>query len=143
MNKLYIFIIALIAIITTSCEQDIKTTDPANNQLAGTWEVNALVLDNKVYGPFNINTALTSKNVITVADEDGRFWDFQVKANVGNNGNSFSANDAKCEISDPLIGVNIANGKVIQGDSIYFEIQFENDEEPYEITYKLTGHRVN
>lgn len=143
MNKLYIFVIALLAIITTSCEQDIQTTDPANNQLAGTWEVNALVLDNKVYGPFKINTTLTSNDVITVADENGSFWDFRIKANVGNNGSSFTATDAKCEISDPIIGININNGKVIQGDSIYFEIQFENDEKPYEYTYKLTGHRVN
>jgi len=143
MNKLYIFVIALIAIITTSCEQDIKTIDPANNELAGTWEVNALVLDNKVYGPFKINTALASNDIITIADEDGSFWDFQVKANVGSTGNSFTAKDAKCEISDPIIGINITNGKVVQGDSIYFEIQFENDEEPYEITYKLTGQRVD
>ena len=40
-------------------------------------------------------------------------------------------------------GIKVFNGKIIDSDSIYLEIQFEDDETPYGNTYQLKGYRVN
>ena len=35
------------------------------------------------------------------------------------------------------------NGKILGSDSIYLEIQFEDDVTPYQNTYQIKGRRIN
>ena len=71
-----------------------------------------------------------------------KFWKFQVKAAVSKQEGTFETELSNCELSEENIGIKIANGKIVDSDSIYFEIKFEDDETPYGNTYRLKGHRV-
>lgn len=41
-----------------------------------------------------------------------------------------------------MVGVKITDGKVIGADSLYFEIEFEDDETPFGTTYEIKGSRL-
>ena len=56
---------------------------------------------------------------------------------------TFQTKLSKCEVSEKGIGIKISNGQIVNPDSIYFEIQFEDDETPYGNTYVLKGHRIS
>jgi hypothetical protein len=68
---------------------------------------------------------------------------FQVKASVDGKSNTFQTKLSTNElVNDFAIGVKIPVGKIIDSDSIYMEMQFEDDITPFGNTYQIKGHRV-
>src|SRR5690554_3472906 len=153
MNKLhtplkkYIATFVTLVFIALSCEQyDESELIPTQHPIVGDWKVEAFIGEEVIYK----NILLHAENLdphrndsILLKDNiENFFWDFQVRVAVDTEDNSFETQLSTSEISDHKIGVKIANGKIIDSDSIYFEIQFEDDETPYGNTYRLKGHRV-
>ena len=56
--------------------------------------------------------------------------------------NTFQTQHSVNAVSGKKIGIKVQNGRIINNDSIYMEVQFEDDETPYGITYQLAGHRT-
>jgi len=98
-----------------------------------------------VFGPFRVITHKdnsTESDSITIQDVDEQFWKFRISALADVKQGTFGTKLSNCEISEENIGVKIPYGKVINPDSIYFEIQFEDDITPYGNNYQLRGHRA-
>lgn len=150
--KKIIYLLGFVALcIMTSCEQeidnssfpDIQNTSKVN--VTGKWEVTAHNDSVPVFGPFTLLTVSSPEAVndsITIIDSEIKFWDFKVKAAVNNINSTFETKLSNCQICEEGIGVKIANGKIVDSDSIYLEVQFEDDETPYGNTYRLKGRRV-
>jgi hypothetical protein len=154
------------AVLVSSCDQDdpnIKSTSGA--AIAGEWYVTAEVDGDDIgLGHFKIITSNTAADVASemlVSDyvepnsESGNFWSFVVKANVSPENKTFTASEvtstAIYEEEPYPIKVNILNGAILPGqghsktgvatDSIYFEIQFEDDSPSFGTTYVIAGHK--
>ena len=128
---------------TVACEQTLENEGinlPESN-LQRDWTVNAYVDNNLVFGPFTISTQMTSENESIHIKDNGEFWNFQTRANVLNLSDAFETEASLNEISSLNAKINILNGRVINKDSIAFDIQFEDDQTPYGVTYTLKGRR--
>lgn len=151
--KKIIYLLGFITLgIIASCEREAENTSISDNtnsvniNLSGQWEVIAYNDSTTVFGPFRVITlknASSGNDSITIQDSGVKFWKFQVKALADEKNGTFETKLSTCEMSTEGIGVKISNGKILNSDSIYFEIQFEDDETPYGNTYRLKGHRVN
>ena len=151
MKKIIYFLAFIALAMFASCEQETNNSslpdfqNTTNVNITGKWEVTAHNDSIPVFGPFTLLTVANpeSKNdSITILDSEVKFWRFQVKAAVNEIDGTFETNLSNCEVSEEGIGIKITNGKIVNSDSIYFEIQFEDDETPYGNTYRLKGHRV-
>ena len=147
MKKLLYIITFTLLLFTTACEtdslsEDLNTDLPLiENNLSGNWNMKAYVDKDEVFGPFDIEITYTADlDSIIITDND--FWGFQVKASANNSKNTFSTNLSVNELSKVGAQIKILNGKVIENETIYFEIQFEDDETPYGITYNIKGHKT-
>ncbi len=136
--------------IISSCERNIESAEAADTanlaKVGGQWEITAYNDSTLIYGPFKVITlkeTSSGNDSITIQDSEIKFWKFQVKAAVDEKNGTFQTKLSECEVSEESIGVKISNGKIINSDSIYFEIQFEDDETPYGNIYQLKGHRLN
>ncbi|MDD2314955.1 MAG: lipid-binding protein [Proteiniphilum sp.] len=143
--KKVIYLLGLITLVSiVSCERE-ETSESINMvNLTGKWEVNAYLDSTLIFGPFMVNTLQSTSSTgdsITIWDSETKFWDFQVKASTQGEEGTFETELSKCQTSEKAIGIKIFNGKM-QSNSIYFEIQFEDDLIPYGQTYRLKGHRV-
>lgn len=141
------YLLGLIMLITTvSCEREIESdtvVTPVN--ITGQWNVNAYNDSIFLYGPFKVITlkdASTGSDSITIQDSGMKFWEFRVKARANETDGTFDTKLSQCEVCEENVGIKIFNGKVLNSDSIYFEIQFEDDETPYGITYQIKGRRT-
>lgn len=140
------FFAALLLVFLISCEKDdYQELQVPEIQATGLWNVAAYIDDAAVTVPFQLeitDAVSPGGDSIVIKDTASDFWSFQVK--VAKNGlkGIFGTKLSNCEISDPSIGIKIANGKIIQSDSIYFEIQFEDDQTPFGTTYQIKGGRV-
>lgn len=150
MKKIIYLLGFVVLTMMASCEQEInnnlipEVSNTSDVNVVGKWEVIAHNDSVPVFGPFTLLTVNNSNNdSITIQDSEVKFWKFQVKAAVNEKEGTFETNLSNCEVSEEGIGIKIANGKIVDSDSIYFEIQFEDDETPYGNTYRLKGHRVN
>ena len=144
MKKIGYFIIVVLSFIIVSCEKDLQLNEMQTNNVAGEWMVKACVNGTKIYEPFAIKTynASSAKDSVSINDNAGNFWNFQVKAAIDFTNESFQTRNSVNAIPGYNIGVKIMNGRVIDNDSIYLEIQFEDDVTPYGTTYQLAGHRT-
>lgn len=151
-NKIIILIVALIAFGFTGCEKlwdmnQPKETDTEYSAvwpLAGEWWVTYMIDGSDVgggyYPLFTYNTAAEDKDKLWISDANS-FWAYTIKANCNLDARSFSG-DSLVSTADYGAGLydikcNITNGKVIEEggfstsgvvcDSIYFEIEFEDD----------------
>lgn len=145
MKKITYLLSFILLTIFISCEREIDSIEnitPIN--FTGEWNVNAYIDTTFVYGPFKIITTQESANSdsITVKDSEVKFWKFQAKANKNDINGTFETRLSKCEVGDKAIGIIISNGKIINSDSIYFEIKFEDDEIPFGNNYQLKGTRI-
>lgn len=155
--KKFIYLLAFVALgILASCERDTENTelsdvsnsinDVATVNVTGKWEVTAHNDSTAIYGPFTVLTVgdhEAKSDSITIQDSEVKFWKFQVKAAVNEKDGTFETKLSICELCEEGVGVKIANGKIVDSDSIYLEIQFEDDETPYGNTYLLKGRRVD
>ncbi len=152
--KKYMYILGLLALgmMIISCEKETENAllpdaeESVSVNVTGQWEVVAHNDSVAVFGPFMILTVgdpEARNDSITIQDSEVKFWKFQAKAAVNENDGTFETKLSTCELCDEGVGIKISNGKIVDADSIYFEIQFEDDETPYGNTYRLKGHRVN
>lgn len=151
MKKIIYFLAFVALAMFASCEQETNNSslpdfqNTTNVNITGKWEVTAHNDSTPVFGPFTLLTVTnpeSENDSITILDSEVKFWKFQVKAAVNEIDATFETNLSNCEVSEEGIGIKIANGKIVDSDSIYLEIQFEDDETPYGNTYRLKGHRV-
>ena len=130
-------------LLLVACEQNLENDSinlPETN-ISGNWTVNAFIDNDFIFGPFIVSTQNTSENESIYIKDNGTFWKFQTKAEIVNSNNSFESKLSENEISSIKANIKIINGKIINNDSIVFDIQFEDDETPYGYTYKIMGHR--
>lgn len=133
----------MLLLFNVACEQTIENENSITSEssIAGDWTVNAYIDNDKAFGPFEISTQIASKDETVYIKDNGTFWKFQTKAEIVNSNNSFETKLSENEISSIKANIKILNGKIINNDSIVFDIQFEDDETPYGYTYKIMGHR--
>ena len=154
----------------SSCDKDDdpEVENMATYPVSGDWYVNYEVetspgVFEDIYGvgPTHLlvyNTAANTPDEIWI-DDQGNFWNYKVKTGVNMQDLTFSANEAvsasmqKNQAGDMVpydIKVNITDGKVfkdatkahgVQIDSIYFNVSFEDDAEPFGTVYRVTCHR--
>jgi hypothetical protein len=168
MKKIYVLIILVAGFIITSCNQDdpnIKGTE--TKAFAGEWFVTYSVDGVDINGGHSkIITSNTAANIATeimVSDyveanaTFGNFWSFKIKAQADPAAYSLVANEAESNVlvtsarTPYETKVNLLNGKIFKNgglsktgvtvDSIYFELQFEDDTTPYGTTYVVSGHK--
>lgn len=132
----------MLLFITVACEQTLENEeiDFTEINLQKDWQVNAYIDDVLIFGQFTISTLKTESESITIKD-NGEFWNFQTKAQLLNSNDAFNTKSSVNELSSLGAKINVLNGKVLNKDSIVFDIQFEDDETPYGITYTVKGHR--
>ena len=133
----------MLLFLTVACEQTLENEEISllETNLQGEWTVNAYNDDALIFGPFTISTLTTTGNESIIIKDNGEFWNFQTRANVLNLSDAFETEASLNEISSLNAKINILNGRVINKDSIAFDIQFEDDETPFGITYTLNGRR--
>ena len=133
----------MLLFIAVACEQSLENEEIniPKTDLQGNWTVNAYVNNDIVFGPFTISTHTTPKDESVYIKDNGEFWNFQIKANVLNSSDLFEAKSTVNEISSIEAKIMILDGSVVDTDNISFDIQFEDDETPYGITYNIKGHR--
>ena len=126
-----------------ACEQTLENEEISfqETNLQGDWTVNAYINDTLIFGPFTVSTLTTTGNESIIIKDNGEFWNFQTKAEVVIASDTFDAKSSINKISSLDAKVNVLNGNIINKDSIAFDIQFEDDETPYGITYTLKGRR--
>ncbi len=153
MKKYFVTILAAFIFFTFGCE---KVTDPggtAVEKMAGDWWVEYEIVDLSTgssyeeydnypgsghYLIYTFNTAANTDDEMWIND-DGNFWDFQVKAAVDYADRTFSTHptDTISVVPGYDISVKIYEGKVLEGaattpsgspaDSIFFIAEFEDD----------------
>ncbi|MBB6612245.1 hypothetical protein H7F15_14440 [Pontibacter sp. Tf4] len=153
----YLLIMLLSVGFLASCDDDdddeIEFT--ATYPLSGDWTVNYSI--ETAPGQFEplvehgeVLIYNTSENVPTEiwVDDQGNFWDFKTKSPADANARTFGGEGLQDVQHDAV--VNIANGQVfldavtvngIKRDSIYFQVSFSDDEEPFGTIYHVYGHR--
>ncbi len=139
---LYLF---MLLFITVSCEQTLENENETNNfpetNMTGEWTVNAYNDNDIIFGPFTISTQISPENKSVYIKDNGGFWKFQTQAEVVNSEDAFETKSSLNEISSIEAKIKIIDGRVINNDSIYFDIQFEDDKTPYGVNYTIKGHR--
>lgn len=131
-------------LLFVACEQTLENEDINNipeTNLAGNWTVNAYIDNKMIFGPFTVSTNITPENKSIYIKDNGEFWNFQTKAELSNSKEVFESKLSANEISNIGAKINVVNGMIINKDSITFDIQFEDDENPYGYTYQIKGHR--
>ena len=147
--KKIIYVLGFLTLgIIASCESEVENTESTTAaesvRISGQWEMTAYNDSVLIFGPFKVITLKDAQSdSITIQDTEVKFWKFQTKAFADEKNGTFETELSNCEISEEGVGIKISNGKILNSDSIYFEIQFEDDETPYGTTYLLKGHRIN
>jgi nuclear transport factor 2 (NTF2) superfamily protein len=138
----YILSMAVLLLVLVSCEEDIDPGSVNTKQLSGEWFVNYSTegYESGYTQLLTFNTASDNGEEIWISDE-GNFWVYKVKCPVNIQDFTFSGEDLVSVAfwNDELydIEIDIMNGKIIKdaslqpsgvrADSIYFEIEFEDD----------------
>lgn len=144
-----IVILFVTAAFILSCQHSEKEITEASEtaiHAVGEWNVSAYLGDSQISKPFTLvilNDISSKADSIILKDVSKDFWDFQVKAAVDKTKDVFETKISHCKVSEYNIGIKIHNGKIIDSDSIYLEMQFEDDVTPFGNTYQLKGHRIN
>lgn len=129
-----------------SCEQSYEKQYNWAYPVSGDWTLKAYVNGAEVAGPFEAKSYNSSfgKDSIWIDDyattsSNGHFWSMKFKAKVDMNSKTFQTAGSKNAIPNYGINIKVANGKVVNNDSIYFEVVFGDDPTT---TYQLAGHRT-
>lgn len=144
MNKIVYITLLLITFVVISCERD-EEKILLDSSIIGEWQVITYLDGDPVSTTFPLSIYYdntSGPDSITLRDSAKYFWNFQVKASANHEDGTFETKKSICTLCNYGIGVKIFNGKIINSDSIYFEIQFEDDEIPYGNTFQLKGHRT-
>jgi len=163
MKYLYIMLCGM-SMLVLSCNSDDPNIKHTNAEaFAGEWFVTVTVGGADVNGGYKtIVTSNTAANVSTeiivsdLVDPNGdfSFSGYKVKAQSDIKTMTFSADKVLSTIpdyADTMLHVSIAKGQIFPKggfsktngvvDSIYFELQLEDDGPPYGTTYVVSGHK--
>ncbi|MDD4728553.1 MAG: lipid-binding protein [Dysgonamonadaceae bacterium] len=143
MKKIIHFIIISFLLLNVACESESETIESPlkDRSLNGVWIVKAYIENKELFGPFSIETQLTPENDSIIINDTKTFWGFQVKVETKNSNNTFETESSINELSKVGANINVMGGQIIGKDSIFFDMQFEDDENPFGITYQIKGHR--
>lgn len=122
-----------------SCQKEYEKEYSWAYPLSGDWTVNVTSGEDD-YGHYFIKTYNTSFGQDSIwVDDNGNFWPFKAKAKADVNGLKFETTGY---VSRPGTRyedeVSIRNAKVINKDSIYFEVEFGSEAG---VIYQFAGHR--
>ena len=149
----YITALLALSIVMVSCEtyDDPEVKYSSTYPVSGEWYIEYYVGNSQVsdYLLHTIsNTAADDRKEIWIGD-DGHFWEYKVKCPVNMSSLTFSGSNLTSVVEDYNIKVTITNGKVLEKvvlapsgvktDSIYFEVQFEDDDDA--LTYIAKGYK--
>lgn len=142
MKKILYLSLFFLLFITVACEQTLENEYSiiSESNIVGDWTVNAYIENRLIFGPFEISTQMTTENESVYIKDNGTFWNFQTKAYVTHL-DVFKTDLSVNEASIIEAKIKILNGNIINKDSVVFDIQFEDDETPYGITYTIKGNR--
>jgi len=176
MHKLKLLILALAGVALFSCEPTYEKEYNWAYPVSGDWTVKVSIGGQEIYGPIEVKTYNSSfgQDSIWIDDypvtefnkEDstyttkGNFWGMKVKAAVNMKTKTFESAEFTNGMEHYPIHIKIMNGKVINKDSIYFEVQYEDDyryddkgnvilddnglpKYKFENTYQISGHRTS
>jgi len=140
-NIFRIFIAMSLIAFFGSCQPKFEKEYSWAYPLAGDWTLTAYVDGEYVYGPFEVKSYNTAfgQDSIWFDDYDGNFWDMKYKVAVDMNAKTFQTSGSINAIKGYPINISVSNGKVVNTDSITFDMKFEDD--PGTI-YTLSGHRT-
>lgn len=154
MKNIQFLILLLVALIGVSCESTYEKEYNWAYPVAGDWYVKSYINGEEYYGPFEIKSYNSAFGQDSIWIDDygtssynetthkytfaGNFWVMKAKAAVDMNSKTFETAGSINGIAGYPITIKIQNGKVVNNDSIYFEIEFEDD--PGTI-YQIAGHR--
>lgn len=150
MKKINYIVLAVLAIITFSCEQTYDKEYSANYPLIGDWSVMVFDGAHKT-GPYEIKSYNTSSSKdsiwfddygtgVAAASEYGNFWTMKYKVAIDLATKTFNTANSINAIPDYDIAIKVSEGKIVGNDSIYFKIEFGDD--PGTV-YEISGHRAN
>ncbi|NJK94690.1 MAG: hypothetical protein HC905_07010 [Bacteroidales bacterium] len=127
-----------LALLGFSCQKEYEKEYNWAYPVSGDWTVTVAVGEN-VLGSIFMKTYNTSFGQDSIwVDDNHNFWPFQVKAKVDVNARTFETTEfVSYEGTNNEDIVTITNAKVVNNDSIYFEIKFDSDPD----TYIISGHR--
>jgi hypothetical protein len=166
------FLVAFASLVLLSCDSDDPTIGrTAGQEIAGEWWVTYSIDGADVGGGYseiitsntaaNVNTEMLISDIVTATAATGNFWTYKIKAQLDPTDKKFSADevtstgavrgtpyDIKVNIAEGQIFLNEGKSKTgVVTDSIYFKIQFEDDEDddgnaaPYLHTFVVSGHK--
>lgn len=143
MKKIIHFIIISFLLFNVACESENEAIESPlkDKSLNGDWIVKAYIDNEELFGTFSVETLLTPENDSIIINDTKMFWGFQVKVKAKTSNNTFETDLSINEFSRVKAKINVLSGQLIGKDSIYFDIQFEDDENPFGITYQIKGHR--
>jgi hypothetical protein len=141
-NYISQLLLAFLLLLFVSC-QKMEFTKEFNwaYPVSGEWALQLEFGGDVDPGPYFIKVYNSSFGQDSVwIDDNGNIWPFKAKAKVDMAGLTFSTTNF---ISHPGTSsedlVTITNGKIINNDSIYFEVEFASDAGTI---YKMYGHRA-
>jgi hypothetical protein len=159
--KYLAYLLVAASLLFTSCSQEDEFDSTATGQLAGEWFVTYHVESEPGSGVFDTdfgggyyplmtyNTNKNDKDTMYIDDEKS-FWAYKAKIAVEPGTRKFGS-EKEAKNLYYASKVIVRNGEVLPGmattsggnksDSICFYIQFDDDEEPYGITYKVSGYK--
>jgi len=154
MKKINYLILLVVILVGTSCEPTFVKTYSWACPVAGDWKVKTYTNGVEDGGPYEIkayNSAFGKDSIwiddygigVDKAANYGNYWTMKFKVAVNMSTKTFSNGTSTVinAIPDYGIGIKVMNGKIIGNDSIYFEVQFEDDTTPFGTTHQLAGHR--
>lgn len=139
--KKILFLLAVV-LAFASCEPKFEKEYSWAYPVAGDWLLTAYdKADGSLYyGPFEIRAYNTSFGTDSVWIDDysaHNFWAMKFKVAVDMKNLTFQSAGSTNAVSGYDINVIVNNGKIINKDSLYMEVKFEDDT----TTFILSGHR--
>jgi hypothetical protein len=163
MKKINLLSIFIISLVFASCEPKYEKEYNWAYPVCGDWMVKVYVEGEEYAGPYEMKTYNSSFGQDSIWIDDypvyysnydayyGNFWTLQVKAAVDMKSLTFQSDSAISVVPGYPVAIKVRNGRVINKDSIYFELQFEDDgyyddngdrvPNPFGTTYQIAGHR--
>lgn len=139
-------LLSLVAVALFSCEPTYVKEYSWAYPISGDWKVNAYIDGVEVGGPYEIKVYNSSfgQDSIWIDDyattsSNGHFWSMKFKAAADMSTKTFQTTGSKNAINGYGIVISVANGKVINTDSITMDLVFSDDPTT---TYQLAGHRM-
>ena len=148
-------LLLVLSISVFSCQKKVEKEYNWAYPVAGDWTVRAAEDGKEPSAPFEVKIYNTSfgQDSIWIDDYHGNFWDMKLKAKVDMTAKTFETSGSDninymIEVEEngetveryPIF--KVMEGKVINTDSIYLKMEFEDDPAGPGNIYTISGHRT-